>query len=71
MPGGGAEMVPSRAIVILLPAFTPPMFEAVGGKRAIVPEEMIGPPVRPTPVDTKITAILTYRVLSVVLPVAA
>jgi hypothetical protein len=60
MPGGGAEIVPSGEIVMLAPAFTPPIFGPVGGNRLIVPEDMIGPPDRPIPVATKITAILTY-----------
>jgi hypothetical protein len=66
---GGTEIVPSAAIATFAPALTPPIPPEAGGRKLIVPEEVIGPPSRPTPVSTKLTAILTYKVLSRVLPV--
>jgi hypothetical protein len=66
---GGTEIAPSAEITTFAPAFTPPILPETGGLKLTVPEEVIGPPSRPTPVCTKSTAILTYKDLLKVLPV--
>jgi hypothetical protein len=55
VPGGNAEIVPSGATVKLAPTLTPPREVLVAGARLIVPETVIGAPIRPVPGVTKVT----------------
>ena len=53
--GKTAEIVPSAAMKMLPPALTPPMADPVGGRSAIVPDELMVPPVRPVPAVIAVT----------------